>query len=235
MKRSEVNAALREMEAFCASLGFPLPPFCRFTPAEWQSLGHEYDMVRDCGLGWDITDYGRGDFSRFGFSLITLRNGCRAMPEKYPQVYAEKLLYLREGQYAPNHFHWFKSEDIINRGGGTVLIRVYLSRPDEEIDRSSPVTVISDGRRYTVSPGTQVALRPGESIHIYPRLYHDFSLVPGTGSVLLGEVSQVNDDHTDNRFEPPVGRFPAIEEDEAPYRLLCTEYPLPGQASPPSP
>ena len=41
----------------------------------------------------------------------------------------------------------------------------------------------------------------------------------------VGEVSQVNDDRTDNRFEPPVGRFPAIEEDEAPYRLLCTEYP----------
>ena len=30
---------------------------------------------------------------------------------------------------------------------------------------------------------------------------------------------------TDNRFNPPVGRFPKIEEDEAPYRLLCNEYP----------
>lgn len=225
MKRSEVNAALREMEAFCASLGFPLPPFCRFTPAEWQSLGHEYDMVRDCGLGWDITDYGQGDFARFGFSLITLRNGSRAMAEKYPQVYAEKLLYLREGQYAPNHFHWLKSEDIINRGGGTVLIRVYASLPDESIDRASPVTVITDGRKTSVPAGTQIALGPGESIHIYPRLYHDFSVLPGSGPVLLGEVSEVNDDETDNRFEPPVGRFPTVEEDEEPYRLLCTEYP----------
>ena len=225
MKRSEINAALREMEAFCEKLQYPLPPFCSFSPEVWQSLGPEYDEVRDCGLGWDITDYGRGDFPHFGFSLITLRNGCRDLPEKYPQVYAEKLLYLREGQYAPNHFHWFKSEDIINRGGGTVLIRVYLSLPDEGIDRDSPVAVVSDGRRTTVPAGTQVALKPGECIHVYPRLYHDFSVLPGSGSVLLGEVSQVNDDRTDNRFEPEVGRFPAIEEDEAPYRLLCTEYP----------
>jgi D-lyxose ketol-isomerase len=47
----------------------------------------------------------------------------------------------------------------------------------------------------------------------------------GTGPVLLGEVSQCNDDNTDNRFSPPVGRFPTIEEDEPPYRLLCNEYP----------
>ncbi len=225
MKRSEINAALREMEAFCALLKYPLPPFCAFTPEDWGKLGSEYDEVRDCGLGWDITDYGQGDFPHFGFSLITLRNGSRLRPEKYPQVYAEKLLYLREEQYAPNHFHWLKSEDIINRGGGTVLIRVSRSLPDERIDRLSPVEVISDGRRYVVEAGTQVALRPGESIHIYPRLYHDFSVVPGTGPVLLGEVSQVNDDAADNRFEPPMGRFPAIEEDAAPYRLLCTEYP----------
>ena len=225
MKRSEINAALREMEDFCRKLQYPLPPFCSFTPEAWRSLGPEYDEIRDCGLGWDITDYGQGDFSRFGFSLITLRNGCRAMPEKYPQVYAEKLLYLKEGQYSPMHFHWFKTEDIINRAGGNVLIRVYNSLPDEGIDRTSSVAVISDGRHFTVPAGTQVALRPGESIHIYPLLYHDFSVLPGSGNVLLGEVSQVNDDRTDNRFQPPVGRFPAIEEDEAPYRLLCTEYP----------
>jgi len=47
----------------------------------------------------------------------------------------------------------------------------------------------------------------------------------GSGAVLLGEVSQCNDDNTDNRFYEKVGRFPAIEEDEPPYRLLCDEYP----------
>ncbi len=225
MKRSEINRALREMEAMCSRQGFSLPPFCRFTPEQWLKTGREYDEVRECMLGWDITDYGSGDFERFGFSLVTLRNGCRALPEKYPKVYAEKLLYLKEGQYAPNHFHWFKTEDIINRGGGNVLIRVYNSLPDESIDRTSQVTVYTDGLCRVVPAGTQIRLTPGESIYIQRLLYHDFSVEPGTGSVLLGEVSQCNDDNCDNRFEPPVGRFPNIEEDEPPYRLLCNEYP----------
>ena len=225
MKRSEINRALRELETMCEKQGFALPPFCRFTPEQWRQLGREYDEIRDCMLGWDITDYGQGDFDRLGFSLITLRNGCRARPERYPKVYAEKLLYLKEGQYAPMHFHWYKTEDIINRGGGVCLIRVYNSLPDEEIDRESPVTVHTDGLRRSVPAGTQVPLRPGESIHIQQRLYHDFTVQPGSGPVLLGEVSQCNDDETDNRFNPPMGRFPAIEEDEPPYRLLCFEYP----------
>ena len=225
MKRSEINRALREMENMCREYRCYLPPFCSFTPERWAALGHEWDEVRDCALGWDITDYGLGDFDRVGFSLVTIRNGNRAMAERYPKVYAEKLLYLREGQYAPNHFHWFKTEDIINRGGGNVLIRVYNSLPDESIDRVSDVTVHTDGLERRVPAGTQIRLTPGESIHIQQRLYHDFTVESGTGPVLLGEVSQCNDDNTDNRFEPPVGRFPAIEEDEPPYRLLCNEYP----------
>ena len=225
MKRSEINKALKELEAMCEKHYCYLPPFCHFTPDEWQEIGHEYDEVRDCMLGWDITDYGLGNFDKFGFSLITIRNGNRAMADKYPKVYAEKLLYLKEGQYAPNHFHWFKTEDIINRGGGNVLIKVYNSLPDEEIDYESDVTVHTDGRTYTVPAGTQIRLTPGESIHIQQFMYHDFSVEEGTGPVLLGEVSQCNDDNTDNRFNPPVGRFPTIEEDEEPYRLLCNEYP----------
>ena len=225
MKRSEINRALREMEEMCRRYNCYLPPFCGFTPEEWQRKGHEYDEVRDCMLGWDITDYGMGDFERLGFSLVTIRNGNRSMPDRYPKVYAEKLLFLKEGQYAPNHFHWFKTEDIINRGGGNVLIRVCLARPDEEPDLESEVTVHLDGRAVTVPAGTQIRLRPGESIYVQQRLYHDFTVEPGTGNVLLGEVSQCNDDRTDNRFYPPMGRFPAIEEDEPPYRLLCNEYP----------
>ena len=225
MKRSAINKALKELEAMCRQEHCYLPPFCNFTPEEWQTKGHEYDEVRDCMLGWDITDYGLGDFDRVGFSLITLRNGNLARQDLYPKPYAEKLLYIREGQYSPNHFHWHKMEDIINRGGGTLLIRVFNSLPDEEMDRVSGVTVHLDGVVRTVPAGTQVRLEPGMSISIQPRLYHDFTVEPGTGPVLIGEVSQVNDDNTDNRFNPPVGRFPAIEEDEPPYRLLCNEYP----------
>ncbi len=226
MKRSAINQALKELEAACEKYCCYLPPFCHFTPQEWESKGYEYDEVRDCCLGWDITDYGMGDFDKMGFSLITIRNGNRALAEKYPKVYAEKLLFLKEGQYSPNHFHWYKTEDIINRGGGNVLIRVYNSFADESIDYESDVTVYTDGRAYTVPAGTQIRLTPGESIYIPQRLYHDFEVEPGTGDVLLGEVSQCNDDAADNRFNPVLeGRFPAIEEDEPAYRLLCTEYP----------
>ena len=225
MKRSEINRALRRMEEMIREYRISLPDFCQFTPEEWRTKGHDYDEVRDNMLGWDITDYGLGRFQEIGFSLITLRNGNMKMADRYPKSYAEKLLYLEEGQYAPMHFHWAKMEDIINRAGGTVLIRVYNSQADESIDRESPVTVHVDGREITVSAGTQVPLKPGQSITITPLLYHDFTVEPGGGPVLLGEVSQVNDDSSDNRFEPPMGRFPTIEEDEPPYRLLCNEYP----------
>ena len=75
MKRSEINKALKELEAMCREYKCYLPPFCGFTPEQWQSIGHEYDEVRDCMLGWDITDYGEGDFEHKGLALITLRNG----------------------------------------------------------------------------------------------------------------------------------------------------------------
>ena len=225
MKRSEINKALKELESACKKYNCYLPPFCHFTPEEWKNKGHEYDEVRDCMLGWDITDYGTGDFDKCGFSLITIRNGNMNRQDEDPKKYAEKLLYLKEGQMACNHFHWYKTEDIINRGGGTALIRVYNSLPDESIDYESDVTVIKDGCKTVVPAGTVVTLTPGESIFIPQRLYHDFNVLEGTGAVLLGEVSQVNDDNCDNCFNPPVGRFPSIEEDEPPYRLLCNEYP----------
>ena len=224
MKRSEINKALKEMEAMIQECRFALPPFCGFTPEEWQEKGHEYDEVRDNMLGWDITDYGLGKFDQVGFSLITLRNGNPKKPDVYQKPYAEKLLYIKDGQSSPMHFHWYKMEDIINRGGGNVLIRVYNSTPEGGF-ADTDVTVHCDGREYTVKAGTQIRLTPGESITVYQNMYHDFEVEPGSGAVLLGEVSMCNDDENDNRFYETMGRFPAIEEDEAPYRLLCNEYP----------
>ena len=223
MKRSEINRALKDMEAMAAKHGFCLPPFCHFTPEEWKSKGHEYDEIRDNMLGWDITDYGQGNFEKTGFSLITLRNGNQNNP-KYKKVYAEKLLMLKEGQHSPMHFHWVKSEDIINRGGGVLLIHVYNDDGEGGL-ADTPVEVNSDGRTYRVPAGTAVELAPGESITLWPHQYHDFDVKPGTGDVLIGEVSMCNDDNTDNRFYEPAGRFPEIQEDEEPYRLLCNEYP----------
>ena len=125
MKRSEINRALKELESMCEKYNFCLAPFCFFSPEEWQNKEHEHDEVRDCMLGWDITDYGLGNFDEVGFSLITIRNGNLKLKDHYHKTYAEKILYLKERQYALNHFHWHKTEDIINRGGGNVLIRVY--------------------------------------------------------------------------------------------------------------
>lgn len=223
MKRSQINSIIQDMEALAKAHGFELPPFCAFTPEDWEKAGNEYDEIRHNKLGWDITDYGTGNFEKTGFALITLRNGNPKDP-RYTKTYAEKLLMLKEGQHSPMHFHWNKMEDIINRGGGTVLIRVYNATEDERL-ADTPVELHCDGREFTVEAGTQIELKSGESITIYPYMYHDFDVKPGTGDVLLGEVSMCNDDETDNRFYEKVGRFPEIEEDEKPYHLLCNEYP----------
>lgn len=87
-------------------------------------LINRYDEIRDNMLGWDITDFGLGDFNTCGFGLITFRNGNQHNP-KYKKVYAEKLLFMRDGMMAPMHFHWIKLEDTINRGGGTLQIKIY--------------------------------------------------------------------------------------------------------------
>jgi D-lyxose ketol-isomerase len=224
MKRSEINSALKHMEEMIQKHQISLPPFCDWTLEEWRTKGKEYDEIRENMLGWDITDFGLEDFERTGFSLITLRNG-NIHDSSYDKPYAEKLLMLNEGQYAQMHYHSFKMEDIINRGGGNVLIRVYNSTVEGEF-ADTEVLVYSDGRKYKVPSGTSIRLTPGESITITRGLYHDFSVEDGTGAVLLGEVSMCNDDNTDNYFyNKKVGRFPEIEEDEEPYRLLCNEYP----------
>lgn len=211
------------MESFIREYRFALPPFAYFTPQEWEEKGEECDEIRDVMLGWDITDFGTDDFQNTGFSVITIRNGGQNS-DNYKKPYAEKLLFMQEGQILPMHFHWYKMEDIIDRGGGNVLIQVYNATEDEQLS-PDPVTVLKDGVKETVPAGTKVRLCPGESITIYQRLYHSFTVEEGSGAVLLGEVSMCNDDNVDNRFYEPIGRFPEIEEDEAPYRLLCNEYP----------
>ena len=224
MKRSEINEIILRSEEFIRSFQFILPPFASWTPEMWREKGHECDEIRDNMLGWDITDWGSGNMDEVGLVLFTLRNGNQKLPQ-YKKPYAEKLLISQEGQLCPMHFHWNKMEDIINRGGGNILIRVYNSLPDEEIDKEGDVTVHIDGEVQVVPAGTQVKLEPGMSITIMQGMYHDFEVEPGTGPVLIGEVSECNDDNIDNRFNPPAGRFPEIEEDEPPYRLLCNEYP----------
>lgn len=223
MKRSELNAIMQAGIDFTRTMNFLLPPFAFWNPVEWREKGHEYDEIRDNMLGWDITDFGSGDFQRVGLLLFTIRNGNLTLPQ-YRKPYAEKLLIVEENQITPYHFHWNKMEDIINRGGGNLLVQVYNAAEDDQLG-ADPVTVRMDGRLFSVPAGTVVRVTPGESITLPERQYHKFWGEPGTGKILLGEVSKVNDDTVDNRFLEPVGRFPEIEEDVPPLHLLSNEYP----------
>lgn len=47
------------MEALLDECRFKLPPYLYFTPEEWTYKNHEYDEIRECELGWVVTDYGR--------------------------------------------------------------------------------------------------------------------------------------------------------------------------------
>ncbi len=224
MKRSEINALIADAKDFFAAHQFALPPFATWTPADWARRGSEADEIRETMLGWDITDFGSGDFPACGLLLFTLRNGRLNHP-KYPKSYAEKIMIVREKQRTPMHFHWNKCEDIINRGGGELVIRLYQANPaDQGQFADQPFTVTTDGVRRDVRPGDLLRLRPGESITLEAYVYHEFWAEGG--KTLVGEVSRVNDDTTDNRFHQPVGRFPEIEEDAPPLHLLGNEYPV---------
>lgn len=221
MKRSEINKILLENIEFIDKMNFKLPKFAYFTPEEWKEKGHEYDEIRENMLGWDVTDYGHGDFRNIGLFLFTIRNGNINKPWK---SYAEKLLISDEDQYSPMHFHHNKMEDIINRGGGNLIVEVYNATEDDML-ADTDVTVYIDGHTEIVPAGTKIRLTPGESITLPQRQYHAFWAEKGFGKVLIGEVSMVNDDNVDNRFYETQGRFPTIEEDEEPIYLLCNEYP----------
>lgn len=148
MKRSEINATIKQFEALLDQYRFRIPPYLSFTPEEWADKNHEWDEIRDNMLGWDITDYGEGDFEHKGLALITLRNGNVKDP-KYTKVYAEKIMMSMPGQVSPTHFHWNKMEDIIVRGGGTAVFHLYNADPKTEERLDTPVLVCRDGRRYS--------------------------------------------------------------------------------------
>ncbi len=220
MRRSGINSLIDEAAAFARSCGFLLPPFASWSPQEWRSKGPEADEIRDCMLGWDLTDFGSGDFPNVGLIMFAIRNG-HLSDKRYRKPYCEKMLISDVEQITPMHFHWSKSEDIINRGGGDLAVQVYNSTADEGLD-DSDVTVSVDGVARTLSAGGMVTLSPGESIFLPSGLYHKFW--GEKEKVLLGEVSTVNDDTRDNRFYEQIGRFPEIEEDEEPRYLLFSEY-----------
>ena len=220
MKRSEINHILGDAIDFLNARQFLLPPFAYWTPEEWKTRGEECKEIPAGQLGWDITDFGAGDFEKMGLFLFTIRNGDVHQPDG--KSYAEKILIVQPGQVTPAHYHASKMEDIINRGGGNLVLRLWNSTEERELAETE-VSVMCDGVERRGPAGETITLLPGESVTLPPYLYHAFW---GEGeTVLVGEVSRVNDDATDNFFYDPVGRFPEIEEDEAPRHLLTLDYP----------
>ncbi len=222
MKRSEIQQAIQWAKDLLASSGFALPMFADWSLEEWQQKRNEADTIIKTMRGWDVTTFGHDDFSQMGAVLFTIRNGLLDGTAGCP--YAEKLILMKEGQVLPNHYHAQKTEDIINRGGGVLLIEVYNSLPDGSVDLTGDVKILTDGIEKTVPAGTQVEITRGNSMTIYPGLYHLFTPKPGCGDLIVGEVSSINDDRTDNYFAVARPRFIPVEEDE-PIRIpLCNEY-----------
>jgi D-lyxose ketol-isomerase len=223
MKRSRINALIDDAIALLHEHQVRLPHFAYWTPTQCNAKGPEYDEIRQCKLGWDITDFGSGDFDRIGLVVFTLRNGHHRIEPYARKKYAEKLLIIRENQHTPMHCHALKTEDIICKSGGSLLIKVNNRAPEGAL-ANTDVQVSLDGERHCVKAGHVFRLSPGSSITLTPHLLHEFWAEQGTGTSIVGEVSSVNDDDTDNFFVKTVGRFPTIVEDVPSTHRLCTEY-----------
>jgi len=220
MKRSEINNYIREAESLFSDHGFFLPPWASWTAEQWLNRYINCENIITGSLGWDLTDFGGGDYLKRGLLLVTIRNGNNLEDIK---PYAEKIMIVKENQETPFHFHRHKTEDIINRSGGNLIIELYSSDKNEGF-ADTEVTCLTDGIKRTIKAGGRLRLSPGESITLNTGMYHRFYAEEGSGPVIAGEVSMTNDDAVDNRFHDGCGRFPEIEEDEPIYRLLVGDY-----------
>lgn len=190
MKRSQINQACRNAQAYFRAHHWALPPQPK----------------------WDITDFGLGDFDRCGLTVVNLATE----PE-----YCEKLMYARRGQTTPCHTHAKKKEDIICRAG-LLAIKLWPAKPVVGATVAPTLTVAIDGERREVRTAEALLLQPGVRVTLLPGTWHEFH--PASEECIIGEVSTANDDLHDNFFlNPDIGRFPGLEEDEAPIVRLVSE------------
>ena len=222
MKRSEINAAIVWAKELLEKNNIHLPRTAYWDMDKWAENKDAIGTIQRVMLGWDITDFGTNKFSEIGAVLYTVRNGD--MNDASVGVpYCEKYIVMKEGQRLPKHYHVFKTEDIINRAGG--VLAVYLWNTDEAGNQlDTDVKVFMDGIEYTYKAGEEILVYPGDSISLAPHIAHIFGPKPGFGDIVVGEVSKVNDDTTDNYFLEPTARFADIEEDEPVLHPLCNEY-----------
>ncbi|OKZ72645.1 MAG: hypothetical protein BHV88_01150 [Clostridiales bacterium 41_12_two_minus] len=83
MKRSELNSIIEDTIKFMEDRGLPLPPFAYWGVPEWKAAGKENEEIVENMLGWDITDFGSGDFEKIGLTIFTFRNGNFYKKDKY--------------------------------------------------------------------------------------------------------------------------------------------------------
>jgi len=223
MQRSRINEIIEQSDDMIRSFGLRLPSFAYWSPDEFRANKSKAQALIDARCGWDITDYGEGRFEELGLFLFTLRNGRLAdLKRGGGMCYAEKLLISKQDQLSPMHTHVIKAEDIINRGGATLIVELFGSDKNGNFDETSGGTVMCDGIETQFAAGEKLRLAPGQSVTLMPGDWHAFW--GDGGDVLIGEVSTVNDDETDNLFREPIGRFAAIDEDEKPKHLLVSDY-----------
>ncbi len=223
MKRSEINRAIEWALSLLKRNNILLPEFSYWKLVDWKANKDKLDTIRKVMLGWDITDYGLNSYDKTGGVLFTVRNGDQK-DKSIGVPYAEKYILLKDGQGLPMHFHFSKTEDIINRAGGVLALKLYNALPDRGLDYKTPVEVYCDCIKKTFAPGEIVKIMPGGSITLTPYLYHAFWALEGEGDLVCGEVSSVNDDNVDNNFYDKLPRFGEIEEDEDAMLPLCNEY-----------
>ena len=221
MQRSKINNIILEADAFIRRLGYALPPFADWPPERIRSP--QATIIRDRGLGWDITDFGSNKFEEIGLFLFAVRNGLLSDLNKgLGMLYAEKIMISRKDQVTPMHRHNLKAEDIINRGCGDLVIQLFASGPQGQINRSATVSVNVDGVKQTLPAGGKLLLKTGSSVTLLPYVWHSFWAE--RADCMIGEVSTINNDNTDNIFDIPRARFATIDEDTKPKRLLVSDY-----------
>lgn len=223
MKRSEINGAIAWAKELLKKNNITLPKMAYWSMDEWKANKDKLDIVRKVMLGWDVTDFGVDNFDEIGGVLYTVRNGDMNNPE-IGVPYCEKYIIMKEGQRLPKHYHVFKTEDIINRAGGVLYLKLWNADPATGEELDTDVSFYMDGILHTVKAGEEILVENGSSISLAPYVAHIFGPKDGCGELVVGEVSKVNDDNTDNYFLENTARFSKVEEDEAILHPLCNEY-----------
>ena len=223
MKRSEINSAINWAKELLKKNNIRLPGMAYWDMDKWGENKDRLETIRKVMMGWDITDFGTGRFEEIGAVLYTVRNGDMNDPS-IGVPYCEKYILQKEGQRLPKHYHVYKTEDIINRAGGVLQVFLWNADPKTGEQLETDVHVYQDGIEHVYMAGEEILIYPGDSISLAPYIAHIFGPKTGCGELVVGEVSRVNDDNTDNYFLEPTYRFAEIEEDEPILHPLCNEY-----------